>query len=186
MAETENKPKLTYSQKFYKTETNNTEKNLIYQGVMHLAQGFLDFDATQIVATGGGPVALIGRLASLQLAMPWLIQIATDTANKLGILSRNFEYLSLDKLQTEFDKITVTDLTRGEEGALDLNHSALPAYLTPTQKLVVLGMRIPEAKDMVEIVDTDVIKSGEEKTPEQTDQENKEKTENSTNTSNNE
>ena len=182
MAETENKPKLTYSQKFYKTETNNTEKNLIYQGVMHLAQGFLDFDATQIVATGGGPVALIGRLASLQLAMPWLIQIATDTANKLGILSRNFEHLSLDKLQAEFDDITLETLTEGEEIAL--KRPTKP--LTPAQKLVVLGMRIPEAKDMVEIVDTDVIKSGEEKTPEQTDQENKEKTENSTNTSNNE
>lgn len=182
MAETENKLKLTYSQKFYKTETNNTEKNLIYQGVMHLAQGFLDFDATQIVATGGGPVALIGRLASLQLAMPWLIQIATDTANKLGILSRNFEYLSLDKLQTEFDDITLETLTEGEEIAL--KRPTKP--LTPVQKLIVLGMRIPEAKDMVEIVDTDVIKSGEEKTPEQTDQENKEKTENSTNTSNNE
>lgn len=63
MAEAENKHKLTYSQKFYKTETNNTEKNLIYQGVMHLAQGFLDFDATQIVATGGGPVALIGAFS---------------------------------------------------------------------------------------------------------------------------
>lgn len=179
MAETE---KLTYSQKFYKTETNNTEKNLIYQGVMHLAQGFLDFDATQIVATGGGPVALIGRLASLQLAMPWLIQIATDAANKLGILSRNFEQLSLDKLQAEFDDITLETLTEGEEIAL----KGPTKPLTPDQKLVVLGMRIPEAKDMVEIVDTNVIKSGEEKTPEQTDQENKEKTENSTNTSNNE
>lgn len=184
MAETENKPKLTYSQKFYKTETNNTEKNLIYQGVMHLAQGFLDFDATQIVATGGGPVALIGRLASLQLAMPWLIQIATDTANKLGILSRNFEYLSLDKLQVEFDGIT--KLNKAEEDKLSKEGYPVVGPLTPVQKLKVLGMRIPEAKDMVEIVDTDVIKSGEEKTPEQTDQENKEKTENSTNTSNNE
>ena len=184
MAETENKPKLTYSQNFYKTETNNTEKNLIYQGVMHLAQGFLDFDATQIVATGGGPVALIGRLASLQLAMPWLIQIATDTANKLGILSRNFEYLSLDKLQTEFDGIT--DLNDAETDKLSKEGYPVEGPLTPTQKLVVLGMRIPEAKDMVEIVDTDMIKSGEEKTPEQTDQENKENTENSTNTSNNE
>lgn len=179
MAETE---KLTYSQKFYKTETNNTEKNLIYQGVMHLAQGFLDFDATQIVATGGGPVALIGRLASLQLAMPWLIQIATDTANKLGILSRNLEFLSLDKLQAEFDGIALNTLT--EEEKIALKWPTKP--LTPAQKLIVLGMRIPEAKDMVEIVDTDVIKSGEEKTPEQTDQENKEKTEDSTNTSNNE
>lgn len=185
MAETENKPKLTYSQKFYKTETNNTEKNLIYQGVMHLAQGFLDFDATQIVATGGGPVALIGRLASLQLAMPWLIQIATDTANKLGILSRNFEHLSLDKLQAEFDKIIVDKLTPEEKAVLELSPFN-PAPLTPAQKLKVLGMRIPEAKGMVEIVDTDMIKSGEEKTPEQTDQENKENTENSTNTSNNE
>lgn len=184
MAETENKPKLTYSQKFYKTETNNTEKNLIYQGVMHLAQGFLDFDATQIVATGGGPVALIGRLASLQLAMPWLIQIATDTANKLGILSRNFEYLSLDKLQAEFDNIT--GLSDDEKDKLSKEGYPVVGPLTPVQKLKVLGMRIPEAKDMVEIVDTDVIKSGEEKTPEQTDQENKEKTENSTNTSNNE
>lgn len=181
MAQTENNPKLTYSQKFYKTETNNTEKNLIYQGVMHLAQGFLDFDATQIVATGGGPVALIGRLASLQLAMPWLIQIATDTANKLGILSRNLEFLSLDKLQAEFDKISSDKLTKEEEEALGNPQEPL----TSAQKLIVLGMRIPEAKDMVEIVDTDVIKSGEEKTPEQTDQENKEKTENSTGTSNN-
>lgn len=186
MAETENKPKLTYSQKFYKTETNNTEKNLIYQGVMHLAQGFLDFDATQIVATGGGPVALIGRLASLQLAMPWLIQIATDTANKLGILSRNFEHLSLDKLQAEFDNITFKDLNPAETKKLIEGGYVEGKPLTPAQKLIVLGMRIPEAKDMVEIVDTDMIKSGEEKTPEQTDQENKEKTENSTNTSNNE
>lgn len=184
MAETENKPKLTYSQKFYKTEINNTEKNLIYQGVMHLAQGFLDFDATQIVATGGGPVALIGRLTSLQLAMPWLIQIATDTANKLGILSRNFEYLSLDKLQAEFDNIT--GLSDDETDKLSKEGYPVVGPLTPAQKLIVLGMRIPEAKDMVEIVDTDVIKSGEEKTPEQTDQENKEKTENSTSTSNNE
>lgn len=184
MAETENKPKLTYSQKFYKTETNNTEKNLIYQGVMHLAQGFLDFDATQIVATGGGPVALIGRLASLQLAMPWLIQIATDTANKLGILSRNFEQLSLDKLQAEFDGIA--DLSDAETEKLIEGGYVEGKPLTPAQKLIVLGMRIPEAKDMVEIVDTDMIKSGEEKTPEQTDQENKENTENSTNTSNNE
>lgn len=181
MAETE---KLTYSQKFYKTETNNTEKNLIYQGVMHLAQGFLDFDATQIVATGGGPVALIGRLASLQLAMPWLIQIATDTANKLGILSRNLEFLSLDKLQAEFDSID--GLNESEKATLREEGYPVEGPLTPVQKLIVLGIRIPEAKGMVEIVDTDVIKSGEEKTPEQTDQENKEKTEDSTNTSNNE
>lgn len=84
MAETEK----IYKRDFYKNELANTEKNFIYQGAMQLASGFLNFDSLQVAATGGGPVALAGRVAALEIAMPWLIKIATDAAYKMGLTSR--------------------------------------------------------------------------------------------------
>lgn len=105
MAETEK----VYTREFYKNELANTEKNFIYQGAMQLASGFLNFDSLQVAATGGGPVALAGRIAALEVAMPWLIKIATDAAYRMGLTSRTLPDASkLDgdtqaKYYTDFD-----------------------------------------------------------------------------------
>lgn len=105
MAETDK----IYTRYFYKNELANTEKNFIYQGAMQLASGFLNFDSLQVAATGGGPVALAGRVAALQVAMPWLIKIATDAAYSMGLTSRALPDASkLDdetrgKYYTDFD-----------------------------------------------------------------------------------
>jgi hypothetical protein len=73
--------KKIYGPKFYQ-ELSTKEKELIYDGAMRLAAGCLSFET--VVA--GAPM-MAGRLGVIQTMIPWFIRIATDTAQKAGLIT---------------------------------------------------------------------------------------------------
>lgn len=87
--------KKIYGPKFYQ-ELSTREKELIYEGAMQLAAGCLSFET--VVA--GAPM-MAGRLGVVQVMMPWFVRIATEAAERTGLI--NISRLSKEAL-TEIDQ----------------------------------------------------------------------------------
>lgn len=108
--------KKIYTKEFFKGIPSD-KRNLIYSAAAQLAAGYLGFDSTVIMGTGGGIALLMGRLASLQVAYPWILSIAAQMYEYIGGYDKS-KAESLAKslfVKTEDGKDFVTD------GAADLN-----------------------------------------------------------------
>ena len=75
--------KIIYTKEFFKGIPAD-KRNLIYSAAAQLAAGYLGFDSTVIMGTGGGIALLMGRLASLQVAYPWILSIAAQMYEYIG------------------------------------------------------------------------------------------------------
>lgn len=75
--------KKIYTKEFFKGIPSD-KRNLIYSAAAQLAAGYLGFDGTTIAGTGGGIALLMGRLASLQVAYPWILSIAAQMYEYIG------------------------------------------------------------------------------------------------------
>lgn len=108
--------KKIYTKEFFKGIPSD-KRNLIYSAAAQLAAGYLGFDGTTIAGTGGGIALLMGRLASLQVAYPWILSIAAQMYEYIGGYDKS-KAESLAKslfVKTEDGKDFVTD------SAADLN-----------------------------------------------------------------
>lgn len=75
--------KKIYTKEFFKGIPSD-KRTLIYQAAAQLAAGYLGFDSTVIMGTGGGLPLLLGRLASLQISYPWILTIAAQMYEYVG------------------------------------------------------------------------------------------------------
>lgn len=108
--------KKIYTKEFFKGIPSD-KRNLIYSAAAQLAAGYLGFDGTTVAGTGGGIALLMGRLASLQVAYPWILSIAAQMYEYMGGYDKS-KAESLAKslfVKTEAGKDFVTD------SAADLN-----------------------------------------------------------------
>lgn len=108
--------KKIYTKEFFKGIPSD-KRNLIYSAAAQLAAGYLGFDSTVIMGTGGGIALLMGRLASLQVAYPWILSIAAQMYEYIGGYDKS-KAESLAKslfVKTEDGKDFVAD------GTADLN-----------------------------------------------------------------
>lgn len=98
-----NKKIRNYSKHYFKGVPPE-KKKLIYQAACTMAAGFLSFDSTKIAGTGGGMALLAGRLASLQVAYPWLLTIAAKMLEYLGMYDKEtVRKTALAQLNTTID-----------------------------------------------------------------------------------
>lgn len=74
-------------------------KELIFQAAVTMAAGFLSFDSLSVAGSGGGPLALAGRLGALQLSYKWLLYIAAKMAEELSLTKGDLENKQTDQLQ---------------------------------------------------------------------------------------
>ena len=104
--------KKIYTKDFFKGIPSD-KRNLIYSAAAQLAAGYLGFDSTVIMGTGGGIALLLGRLASLQVAYPWIISIAAQMYEYIGGYDKsNAESLAKSLfVKTEDGKDFVSDST---------------------------------------------------------------------------
>lgn len=79
--------RIVYTEQYFKGVPADVKK-LIYNTAAQIASGFLSFDSTQVGGSGGGTLFLTGRLAMLQQAHPWVLTIAAQMAEYLGIYSK--------------------------------------------------------------------------------------------------
>jgi hypothetical protein len=73
-----------YTKEYFKGLSGDTRK-LVYQAAAILASGYLSFDAGTVGGTGGGPLALAGRLGTLHVAIPWVCSLAMQIAEYIGL-----------------------------------------------------------------------------------------------------
>lgn len=107
--------KIIYTKDFFKGIPAD-KRNLIYSAAAQLAAGYLGFDGTTIAGTGGGIALLMGRLASLQVAYPWILSIAAQMYEYIGGYDKSkAEDLAKTLFKTEDGKSFVAD------GTADLN-----------------------------------------------------------------
>ena len=107
--------KIIYTKDFFKGIPAD-KRNLIYSAAAQLAAGYLGFDGTTIAGTGGGIALLMGRLASLQVAYPWILSIAAQMYEYIGGYDKSkAEDLAKTLFKTEDGKGFVAD------GTADLN-----------------------------------------------------------------
>ena len=107
--------KKIYTKDFFKGIPAD-KRNLIYSAASQLAAGYLGFDGTTIAGTGGGIALLMGRLASLQVAYPWILSIAAQMYEYIGGYDKSkAEDLAKTLFKTEDGKGFVAD------GTADLN-----------------------------------------------------------------
>lgn len=107
--------KIIYTKDFFKGIPAD-KRNLIYSAAAQLAAGYLGFDGTTIAGTGGGIALLMGRLASLQVAYPWILSIAAQMYEYIGGYDKSkAENLAKTLFKTENGKGFVAD------GTADLN-----------------------------------------------------------------
>lgn len=103
-----------YRPSFYR-KLSEKEKEVIYNGVMTLSNGFLSFQPLMAAGSGGGAISLTGRLLALHASYPYLLRIATDVAMKLKLI--NLEKMG-DPNDNEEDKIEEQSL-QGQGVSLD-------------------------------------------------------------------
>ena len=103
-----------YRPSFYR-KLSEKEKEVIYNGVMTLANGFLSFQPLMAAGSGGGAISLTGRLLALHASYPYFLRIATDIAMKLKLI--NIERMG-DPNDNEEDKIEEQSL-QGQGVSLD-------------------------------------------------------------------
>lgn len=103
-----------YRPSFYR-KLSEKEKEVIYNGVMTLANGFLSFQPLMAAGSGGGAISLTGRLLALHASYPYFLRIATDIAMKLKLI--NLEKMG-DPNDNEEDKIEEQSL-QGQGVSLD-------------------------------------------------------------------
>lgn len=107
--------KIIYTKDFFKGIPAD-KRNLIYSAAVQLAAGYLGFDGTTIAGTGGGIALLMGRLASLQVAYPWILSIAAQMYEYIGGYDKSkAEDLAKTLFKTEDGKGFIAD------GTADLN-----------------------------------------------------------------
>ena len=78
---------INYSRDYFKGVPADKRK-LIYQAAATMAAGYLSFDSTQVAGTGGGVGMLAGRVASLQIAYPWILTISAKMLEYLGLYDK--------------------------------------------------------------------------------------------------
>ena len=102
--------KKIYGSKFYQ-ELSTKEKELIYDGAMRLAAGCLSFETV----LAGAPM-MAGRLAIVQFMMPWFVRIATDAAEKSGLINTlRMSKEALQEIDTEFPTTEIEEVDPPKE-----------------------------------------------------------------------
>lgn len=101
----------SYTKEFYKSLTPELQQ-IVYEGAIHLAQGFIQFDSLHFASTGGGPLSLAGRLSTLQAVYPYLLYLSAKMADGVGLLElRTFNKFK----QTDIYKQAVLDKLSDEK-----------------------------------------------------------------------